>query len=170
MKRNWLFTLFIALSFCAIGFTGCNGDDDEDDGTGGGNTPTLEVGDFVVTTAGAEWKATNVNATKDPNNRFTLSATKGTESITLRANDIVTGTYPLVIENANNAGLNGFAVYTPDPSTQNYCTFNSGQLVISEVDASAKTISGTFNFNCAYQDATTGAFTDGEFYKITYNE
>ncbi len=169
MKRNWLFTLFIALSFCAIGFTGCGGDDEDDD-TGSNTGNSLTAGDFVVTTDGAEWNATDVNATKDPNNRFTLTATKGTESITLRANDVVTGTYTLILANANTAGFNGYAVYTPDPASQNFCTFNSGQLILSEIDATAKTISGTFNFGCAYQDLTPGSFTDGEFYKITYNE
>ncbi len=171
MKRNWLFTLFIALSFCAIGFTGCGDDDDDGTGDGGDTGNSLVAGDFVVTTDGAEWKATNIQASK-ANGVFTFSATKGTETITLRINDVVTGTYPLVLANANEPGFNGYAIYSPESGSQNLCNVDNGQVIISEIDATAKTVSGTFNFNCTYQQnmSESESLTDGEFYKITYNE
>ena len=96
----------------------------------------------------AFWRAVQSTATVNPGGFLEIEAYTATEKLTLKTNSTVLNTYFIGTTPFNTATY----VFT-DSSTKDSVTFSSGfgvgdgQIVITEYDAIAKTISGTFKFN-----------------------
>jgi len=93
-----------------------------------------------------------------------LSGTTSTLAITILGSTM--GTYNVVATSNICA-----AVYTPNlTSTTNTYASTSGKVILTEVDASSKKISGTFQFTCRNTSLDEVSITSGEFTDLTYTE
>lgn len=118
------------------------------------------------------WRAVQSIATVNSGGSLVIEAYTATEVVTLKTNSALAGTYSIGTTPMNTASY----VFT-DPLTKETIDFSSGfnvgdgQIVITEYDAVAKTISGTFKFNIVntFDNPLAGPtlnFQYGVFYKI----
>ena len=113
------------------------------------------------------WRAIDYKATISGGS-LTIEALTSTEKVTLKTTSIIPGTYML------GNGIINKATYsiTDGDSTANFSTGfadDEGQIVITDYDASNKTITGTFKFNAKNTNLTVGSFLNfqkGVFYKV----
>ena len=118
------------------------------------------------------WRAVQSRATVNSGGSLVMEAYTATEVVTLKTNSAAVGTYYL----GTSPMVTASYVYT-DPVTKETITFSTGfgvgngQIVITEYDAVAKTISGTFKFNLenTFDNPLAGPtmnFQYGVFYKV----
>ena len=113
------------------------------------------------------WRAVDSKATISAGS-LTIEALTSTEKVTLKTTSIIPGTYML------GNGITNKATYSISDGigTANFSTGfadDEGQIVITDYDASNKTITGTFKFNANNTNLTVGSFLNfqkGVFYKV----
>lgn len=139
--------------------------------TPGNNTP----GDFRAKINGIQWQA--AAATEGANILAGFINIVGISSdgkeISITVNDTITGTYLLnqttfsVASYADNAASNTFSFSTDQGADTSQ---GGGSVIITEIDKTNKTISGTFRFNVYRdQDSSKKVVTEGVFYKLPYS-
>ncbi|HJS00099.1 MAG TPA: DUF6252 family protein [Flavobacterium sp.] len=136
------------------------------------NNPT-----FQATKDNVFWRAVQAIATVNSGGSLVIEAYTATEVVVLKTNSAAVGTYSLGTSPTRSVSY----VYT-DPETKETINFSTGspspgsnagngEIVITDYDAVAKTISGTFKFNLVntFDDplvAPTMNFQHGVFYKL----
>ena len=121
---------------------------------------------------GVFWKAVQSVATVNSGGSLVIEAYTETEKVTLKTNSAAVGTYYIGTTPTSTA-----TYVNTDPLTKEDVTFSSGfgvgdgQIVITEYDQVAKTISGTFKFNLVntFDNPLAGPtlnFQHGVFYKV----
>jgi len=118
----------------------------------------------------ALWRAVNYSATHQASNgALTVTATNGFETLTLRAQSALPGTYEFGINESNKAS---FVFSSPELSSayQTGAGTGDGELVISalpaETNIAAGYITGNFKFNAVAEDGAVLNFRDGVFFKV----
>lgn len=131
--------------------------------------PTLPAA-FRANFDGQTYIATQFNAVMN-DGVLSIAAYKGTqlESFTLSINGTTEGVYPANVNNVSYSAGSGSPLYQSfNPSD---LTFNTGQVVITAVNETNQTVSGTFSCTAYYSDGTTvvtKTFTNGVFTNIRY--
>ncbi|MDX6181208.1 DUF6252 family protein [Flavobacterium sp. Fl-77] len=116
------------------------------------------------------WRAQNYNAFLNEDGGLIIVGQLGYEKVTLRSTSTNEKTYMLGLNNFSTASYsNSLQGQLADFSTG--VNKGSGQIVITEYDSEANTVSGTFRFSAINADneevdLSTINFTEGVFYKI----
>jgi len=116
------------------------------------------------------WRAIESKATLSPTGSLIIEAYSGNEVITLKTTSTVKQTYPLGTSNSKTATY----VLKDIDGTITFSTgigIGDGQIIITEYDPVANTVSGSFKFNAKniYNNPLVGDilnFQQGIFYKV----
>ncbi|MBT8310792.1 MAG: hypothetical protein HKO72_07190 [Flavobacteriaceae bacterium] len=151
--------------FLLFSVSSCNNDD------GGGN---ITVTPFTLTIDGQQYLPTSIPSAQLSNSgRFMIISAVNTvtdQNITISIGDstgnsseLTTASYP--IDNTDDTSI----AYFVNNST--YMTDGSGQVTITTLNTSARTVSGTFQGTVTGTFGTVGTFTlaNGEFMDIPYS-
>ena len=118
----------------------------------------------------ALWRAVSFSATQQVSNgALTVVASNGFETLTLRAQSAIPGTYSLGVNENNKAS---FVFSSPEINSafQTGAGVGDGQLIISanpvETNVMAGYITGNFKFNAVAGDGQVLNFKDGVFFKV----
>jgi hypothetical protein len=177
MKKNNLYKYFFLL-FISTLVGSCSQEEIIDDAVlnpiADINNPTSNF--FKVNFSGNTYKATTFTASKT-NGKFLINGGKGTigENISIAINGVAAGTYSsptdIIVYNKSDATAFDYVSYLTFGTT----TINTAQITIITVDATAKRISGTFDFVGYWANFNVGAtvqsinFTNGSF-EMGYTE
>jgi hypothetical protein len=148
----------------SLSFTSCKKDSTDD------NTPTTQTaanGGMIAKIDGKAWTA-NLTGASQQNGMTNISgqSTDG-QTLTITLSDTKAGTYAL------NGSTMHAAAYTKTQGSSGYSSNGAsgagGTVVISEVDATNKTISGTFSFTLIEPSSGSKVVvSEGSFNKVTY--
>lgn len=162
---KFIFSLFVV----AIAFQACSSSDDSGD--------SAQPGTFQVDFNGQTYVADVVSATiiDDVINVTGLRGSEG-ENVTLTVFGSTEGTYQLGVT-SNQVEVNGAAYIEPNnDGTGVFVALtdgvtSQGQLIITEIDETNLTISGTFEFTATNQNTQeVMELTNGVFFQIPYND
>jgi hypothetical protein len=123
-----------------------------------------------ATIDGQAWNS-SIQVTARNNTGFVITGTQVstslvTSTLLIRINGFTTGTYS-VVAISNNC----LATYTPNIDNATSSFFSAtGTVNLTEVNASDKTISGTFEFNCFDSAPKLVTITKGSFTQLKYQE
>jgi hypothetical protein len=115
------------------------------------------------------WRANSYSA-YNKDGSFVISGQLGSDAISLRVPSREPGTYVLGVDNIKTASYSNI-FKADDPEFTTGTNKGGGQIIITDYDTKAQTISGTFRFNAVNVDGTNTDkpamyFTEGVFYKI----
>lgn len=162
--------LYIGFLLLALTFTSCENEPIDSAINLDPVDPPVLPATFRVNFDGQTYIATQFNAVMN-DGVLSIAAYKGTqlESFTLSINGITEGVYPTNVNTVSYSSGTGNPLYqsfNPDD-----LTFNTGQVLITDVNESAQTVSGTFSCTAYYVDGSTvltKSFTNGVFTNIRY--
>lgn len=119
------------------------------------------------------WRAVAYKAYVGANGHMIIEGTLGYENVVLETSSSAQKTYILGTDNTSKASYSN----TYPGQTEKFSTgenAGNGQIIITEYNIEAKTISGTFKFTVINEDAANTekpkiTFTEGVFYKVPVN-
>lgn len=134
-----MFFAFLTLQFISCDNEPLTGEFPQEDNN-------AEIGQFIATIEGEQFVAENIIANLTSENELIISGSKiNGQQILLSISNATVGTYNL------GTGLNMGTYYDGSGNMLPYSSAQaiggSGQLIISDIDTAAKTVSGTFNIN-----------------------